>query len=122
VPVLKVLNRASRGLADLKGQAEAIPNLGILIDTLALQEARASSAIGNIVPTQDELFQAVAQRTSSDVLLAIAELLGFLATSRFLPPRSRLMASMSAVFRPNTSNICSGMRRKVYGRRKLIVR
>lgn len=58
VPVLKALNRASRALADLKGQAKAIPNPGILIDTLALQEARASSAIENIVTTQDELFQA----------------------------------------------------------------
>jgi len=39
VPVLKALNRASRALADLKGQARTIPNQGILIDTLALQEA-----------------------------------------------------------------------------------
>ena len=38
VPVLKVLARASRALADLKGQAKTIPNQGILIDTLALQE------------------------------------------------------------------------------------
>jgi Fic family protein len=58
VPVLKSLNRASRALADLKGQARAIPNQGILIDTLSLQEARASSEIENIVTTQDELFQA----------------------------------------------------------------
>lgn len=36
VPVLKALNRASRALADLKGQARTIPNQGILIDTLAL--------------------------------------------------------------------------------------
>ena len=58
VPVLKSLNRASRALADLKGQARAIPNQGILIDTLALQEAKASSEVENIVTTQDELFQA----------------------------------------------------------------
>lgn len=58
VPVLKSLSRASRALADLKGQARAIPNQGILIDTLALQEAKASSEIENIVTTQDELFQA----------------------------------------------------------------
>ena len=35
-----------------------VPNQGILIDTLALQEAKASSEIENIVTTQDELFQA----------------------------------------------------------------
>lgn len=58
VPVLKALATASRALADLKGQARTIPNQGILIDTLALQEAKASSEIENIVTTQDELFQA----------------------------------------------------------------
>jgi Fic family protein len=58
VPVLKALSAASRALADLKGQARTIPNPGILIDTLSLQEARVSSEIENIVTTQDELFQA----------------------------------------------------------------
>lgn len=43
VQVLKSLNRASRALANLKGQARTIPNQGILIDTVALQEAKASS-------------------------------------------------------------------------------
>lgn len=58
VPVLKALARANRALAELKGRAASIPNQGILIDTLALQEAKASSEIENIVTTQDELFQA----------------------------------------------------------------
>ncbi len=58
VKVLKALNLASRALADLKGQARTIPNQGILIDTLTLQEAKASSEVENIVTTQDELFQA----------------------------------------------------------------
>lgn len=58
VAVLKALARANRALAELKGAAQAIPNQGILIDTLALQEAKASSEIENIVTTQDELFQA----------------------------------------------------------------
>ena len=58
VKVLKALNLASRALADLKGQAHIIPNQGILIDTLVLQEAKASSEVENIVTTQDELFQA----------------------------------------------------------------
>ena len=56
--VLKALARASRALAELKGRAATIPNQGILIDTLILQEAKASSEIENIVTTQDELFQA----------------------------------------------------------------
>ena len=58
VRVLKSLNRASRALANLKGQARTIQNQGILIDTLALQEAKASSEVENIVTTQAELFQA----------------------------------------------------------------
>ena len=57
VPILKALAKAGAVLAELKGYAAAIPNQGILIDTLALQEARASSEIENIVTTQDELFR-----------------------------------------------------------------
>jgi Fic family protein len=58
VPVLRALAVANRALAELKGRAASIPNQGILIDTLALQEAKASSEVENIVTTQDELFQA----------------------------------------------------------------
>ena len=62
VRILKALNRAGPAIAYLKGQAEKIPNQGILIDTLTLQEAKASSEIENLVTTQDELFQADALR------------------------------------------------------------
>ncbi len=55
--VLKALSKAHRPLAELKGRAVAIPNQAILINTLTLQEAKASSEIENIVTTQDELFQ-----------------------------------------------------------------
>lgn len=56
--VLRACATAHRKLAEVKGRAHAIPNQSILIDTLALQEAKASSEIENIVTTQDELFQA----------------------------------------------------------------
>jgi len=56
--VLRAAAKAHRHLAELKGRASGIPNQGILIDTLFLQEAKASSEIENIVTTQDELFQA----------------------------------------------------------------
>ena len=55
--VLRQLARAHRQLAELKGAAGTIPNESILIDTLALQEAKDSSEIENIVTTDDELFQ-----------------------------------------------------------------
>lgn len=56
--ILKALGTAHRHLGELKGRAPVIPNQGILIDTLALQEAKASSEIENIVTTQDEMYRA----------------------------------------------------------------
>ncbi len=41
----------------MKGAAMSIPNESILISTLSLQEAKDSSAIENIITTNDELFQ-----------------------------------------------------------------
>ncbi|MEM6758968.1 MAG: Fic/DOC family N-terminal domain-containing protein [Pseudomonadota bacterium] len=64
VNVLKAMNTASRYLAEVKGEARAIPNQGILIDTLALQEAKDSSEIENIVTTNDELFRSGTERES----------------------------------------------------------
>lgn len=56
--LLTALVAAHRHLAELKGCAASIPNQAILINTLALQEAKASSEIESYVTTQDELFQA----------------------------------------------------------------
>ncbi len=56
-PILKKLASSSRKLAELKGIAASIPNQGILINTLGLQEAKDSSEIENIVTTHDELFK-----------------------------------------------------------------
>ena len=55
--ILKRLASSSRALAELKGLAASIPNQGILINTLGLQEAKDSSEIENIVTTHDELFK-----------------------------------------------------------------
>lgn len=56
--VLKKLAEAHRYLAELKGIAASIPNEAILINTLALQEAKDSSAVENIVTTHDDLYKA----------------------------------------------------------------
>lgn len=56
--VLKKTAEAHRYLAELKGVAATIPNEAILINTLALQEAKDSSEIESIVTTHDELFKA----------------------------------------------------------------
>lgn len=55
--VLKKLSSANRYLAELKGVSGSIPNQGILINTLSLQEAKDSSAIESIITTNDELFK-----------------------------------------------------------------
>ncbi|MGI6740742.1 MAG: Fic family protein [Brevefilum sp.] len=48
---------AHRRLAELKGSAPLLPNQDILLNTLALQEAKDSSAIENIITSHDELFK-----------------------------------------------------------------
>lgn len=55
--ILKALVTAHRYLAELKGVAKTIPNQAILLSTLGLQEAQDSSAIENIITTQDALFK-----------------------------------------------------------------
>lgn len=55
--VLRKLASAHRYLAELKGVSATIPNQSILINTLALQEAKDSSAIENIITTHDALYK-----------------------------------------------------------------
>lgn len=58
---LKKALQANRKLAELKGVVNTIPNATILINTLALQEARDSSAIESIITTQNDLYKAELQ-------------------------------------------------------------
>jgi Fic family protein len=55
--VLKRCVTARAALAELKQAAQLIPNQGMLIATLPLLEAQASSEIENVVTTTDRLFQ-----------------------------------------------------------------
>ncbi|NOX99021.1 MAG: Fic family protein [Verrucomicrobia bacterium] len=52
----KSLLIAHRNLAELKGLCAALPNPDILVETLAIQEAKDSSEIENIITTHDELY------------------------------------------------------------------
>lgn len=56
--VLKSATAAHRYLAELKGISGTIPNQAILINTLALEEAKDSSEIENIITTHDEIYKA----------------------------------------------------------------
>lgn len=62
--VLKKTITAGRALAELKGLGETIPDQALLIDSLILQEAKASSEIENILTTNDALFRAFTAQTS----------------------------------------------------------
>lgn len=55
--ILKQLPAAHAALAELKGLIYSIPNHEILLNTLAIQEAKDSSAVENIITTHDELFK-----------------------------------------------------------------
>lgn len=76
--VLRALVDAHRHLAELKGVAKTIPNEGILISTLSLQEAQSSSEIENIITTQDALYKEELQTSISD---PIAKEVAFYATA-----------------------------------------
>jgi Fic family protein len=63
--VLKKCIAANRALAELKGAGDLIPNQAILINSIPLQEAKASSEIENIVTTSDALYRAAASEKAS---------------------------------------------------------
>src|SRR5579872_6631041 len=55
--VLKACIEARAAIAELKQAGRLIPNQDVLINTIPLLEARASSEIENIVTTADQLFR-----------------------------------------------------------------
>ena len=64
--ILKQCIQARAALAELKQAAELIPNQGMLINTLPVMEAQASSEIENIVTTTDKLFQSLQMDSEAD--------------------------------------------------------
>jgi Fic family protein len=57
--VLKKNITTSRALAQLNGAIRNLPNPQLFLDTLHLQEAKASSEIENIITTNDDLYKSV---------------------------------------------------------------
>jgi Fic family protein len=66
VEIYEQLGKAKEALALLAGRSVAIPNPGMLINSITLQEAKVSSAIENIFTTDDELYKAVSDAKNSD--------------------------------------------------------
>ena len=58
--VLKQVIAARTALAELKGAAHLLPNQGVLIQAIGLQEAKLSSEIENVVTTHDDLYRGFA--------------------------------------------------------------
>ena len=57
--VLRKTIKASRALSKLNGAITNLPNPRLFLDTIHLQEAKASSEIENIITTNDDLYQAI---------------------------------------------------------------
>jgi Fic family protein len=59
IEILQALNKANKALAELKGISKKLPNQSMLVNTIALREAKASTEIENIFTTDDELYKAL---------------------------------------------------------------
>ncbi len=59
VEILQAVSNANKALAELKGLARKLPNQSMLVNTIALREAKASTEIENIFTTDDELYKAL---------------------------------------------------------------
>lgn len=62
IDILERLGEAKAALARLSGRSAIIPNQGLLINTISLQEAKLSSQIENIFTTDDELYKAYSDK------------------------------------------------------------
>ncbi|SMO35204.1 Fic family protein [Saccharicrinis carchari] len=76
--ILKRLVSASRALATVNGNLNRLPNPLMLINTLALQEAKTSTEIENIFTTEDELYKAISDtHKDSNIKPATKEVLKY---------------------------------------------
>lgn len=64
--ILKKLISASRALATVNGSILRLPNPFMLVNTIALQEAKSSTEIENIFTTEDELYKAISDSVPSE--------------------------------------------------------
>ena len=64
--VLRKTIDASRTLAKLNGMLTNLPNPTLFLDTIHLQEAKASSEIENIITTNDDLYRSLVANKKFD--------------------------------------------------------
>jgi len=65
--IVRLLTKAARFLGELNGLCTSLPDPQILINTIILQESKDSSAIENIVTTQDELYKAATEDDTNNL-------------------------------------------------------
>lgn len=104
--ILKACIGAHKALAELKGTGDLIPNQSVLINTIPILEAQASSEIENIVTTTDRLFRlANDPKTQTDA-----------ATKEALRYRGALSAGFQAIAdRPITTALAVELCRIIKG-------
>lgn len=105
-PLLKACIEARAALAELKSVGAAIPNQAVLINTIPLLEAQASSEIENIVTTSDALFRFAQDEQAADP--ATKEALSYRAALRegFDSLRERPLSTGTAV------RVCSRLKNR----------
>jgi len=64
IEILESLVNAKSSLSRLQGRSIVIPDQGLLINSISLQEAKDSSAIENILTTNDDLYGAYSEQST----------------------------------------------------------
>lgn len=77
IEIYEQLGNAKAALGRLQGRSIAIPNQGLLINSISLQEAKASSAIENIFTTDDELYKAFSEEQFKNLVGPEKEILNY---------------------------------------------
>lgn len=75
--ILKKTINANKALAELRGWSFNQPNPLLLLQSITLQEAKASSEIENVVTTNDELYQALSTPTASYISPSAKEVMHY---------------------------------------------
>ena len=77
IDTLVQLGNAKAALGRLQGRSIIIPNQGLLINSISLQEAKASGAIENIFTTDDELYKAYSEQQVNELQGPAKEILNY---------------------------------------------
>ncbi len=77
ISVLEHLVKAKEALGRLQGRSIAISNPAMLINSISLQEAKASSEIENIFTTDDELYKSYSETMTKPMQASVKEVLRY---------------------------------------------